>query len=364
MKDFTTLQVVWFVLISVLWIGYFVLEGFDFGVGMLLRRLGHGNENRRAILHTIGPVWDGNEVWLIVAGGATFAAFPEWYATLFSGFYLALFLILAALIVRGVAFEFWGKDDRPGWRSTWEWAVIVGSVVPALLWGVAWANIVDGVPIDQNMEFTGNLFDLLGPYALLGGVTTVLLFLAHGSVFLALRLRGPMVDGALAIARRVGAAAAVALALFLGWTLVRQGDRGGLVLASAVLGLLAVLAAAAVPFALARARAGWAFGGSSAAIALLFVALFADLFPNTMVSSTSQAFDMSLDASSSSPYTLKVMTVVAILLLPFVLLYQGWSYWVFRHRIGPEDFGEVRTPVDLLDRGDGVAKPAPGPSGS
>jgi len=347
--DYTTLEAVWFGLICVLWIGYFVLEGFDFGVGMLLRYLGRGNENRQAILHTIGPVWDANEVWLIVAGGATFAAFPEWYATLFSGFYLALFLILAALIVRGVAFEFWGKDDRAAWRSTWEWAVIFGSVVPALLWGVAWANIIDGTPIDGNREFTGTLLDLLTPYALLGGVVTLLLFLAHGAVFLTLRLRGPMVERAAGVALLAAPGAALALAAFLGWTLIRQGDRGGVEIASGVCAAGAVVSAALVVLALRR-RPGVAFGLSAGAITLLFVALFLDLFPNALVSSTDSAFDISLSEAASSPYTLKVMTVVAVLLLPFVLLYQGWSYWVFRHRVGPEDFGGGRNPLDLLSR--------------
>ena len=184
MDAYTFLQVVWFVLISILWLGYFLLEGFDFGVGMLFRAVTRNDEERRAVLHTIGPVWDGNEVWLLVAGGATFAAFPQWYATLFSGFYLALFLILVGLIVRNVSFEFWGKSDSPSWRRRWEWAMILGSALPALLWGVAWANIVHGVPIDVHHEYTGTLFDLLHPYALLGGLATLGLFLAHGAIFL------------------------------------------------------------------------------------------------------------------------------------------------------------------------------------
>ena len=163
MDEYTTLQVIWFLLIAILWIGYFVLEGFDFGVGMLMRVLGRTEGERRAVLHSIGPVWDGNEVWLLVAGGATFAAFPQWYATLFSGFYLALFLILVALIVRGVVFEFWGKGDSAHWQTRWEWALIVGSLLPALLWGVGWANIVGGVPIDADAEYTGTLFTLLKP---------------------------------------------------------------------------------------------------------------------------------------------------------------------------------------------------------
>jgi cytochrome d ubiquinol oxidase subunit II len=349
MRDYTTLQLVWFLLLSVLWIGYFVLEGFDFGVGMLLRALGHGNERRRAMLHTIGPVWDGNEVWLIVAGAGTFAAFPEWYATLFSGFYLALVLILAALIVRGVAFEFWGKDDSPRWRNAWEWAIVVGSAVPALLWGVAWANIVAGVPIGRDHEFTGNLLDLLGPYALLGGVVTLVLFLSHGAVFLTLRLRGDMVGRARAVARRAAPAAALLMLAFLVWTIADQSDRGGVDGLSVVCAIGALAAAASVPVALDR-WPGWAFGLSAASIALLFCTLFVDLFPHAMVSSTSPAFDITLNAAASTPYTLKVMTVVACVLLPIVLLYVGWSYWVFRHRVGPEDFEGVKTPLDLADK--------------
>lgn len=190
--DPTGLQTLWFVLIAVLWIGYFILEGYDFGVGMLLRRLSRDDVDKRMVLHSIGPFWDGNEVWLLVAGGATFAAFPEWYATLFSGFYLALFLILVALILRNVGFEFWGKEDGPRWRATWEWIIVGGSALPALLWGVGWANIVDGVPIGADGEYSGTLFDLLGPYALVGGLTTLAVFLLHGAIFLSLRTSGEL----------------------------------------------------------------------------------------------------------------------------------------------------------------------------
>jgi cytochrome bd ubiquinol oxidase subunit II len=200
MRDYTTLQVIWFLLISVLWLGYFVLEGFDFGVGMLMRVVGRTESERRAVLHSIGPLWDGNEVWLLVAGGATFAAFPQWYATLFSGFYLALFLILVALIVRNVAFEFWGKGDNERWRTRWEWAIMAGSFLPALLWGVGWANIVHGVPIDAHGEYTGTLFTLLKPYALLGGLATLTLFLTHGAIFLSLRTTAEVEQRARAVA--------------------------------------------------------------------------------------------------------------------------------------------------------------------
>lgn len=349
MRDYTALQVIWFVLISILWLGYFVLEGFDFGVGMLIRAVGRTDAEKRAVIHTIGPVWDGNEVWLLVAGGATFAAFPQWYATLFSGFYLALFLILVSLIVRNVSFEFWGKHDSPRWRRGWEWAMMIGSAAAALLWGVGWANIVHGVPIDGQMEYTGTLFDLLHPYALLGGVATLLIFLAHGSVFLALRTEGEMGERAKAIAGRVMTPAAVAGIAFLAWTVLDH--RGGIDVVSALLAIVAaaLLVAAVV---LVRGSAGQAFAATAGAIVFFFTSLFVDLFPHTMVSSTSSAFDMTLNASASSTYTLAVMTVVAGLLVPVVLLYQGWTYWVFRKRVSAEDFGNVRSPLDLLGERD------------
>jgi cytochrome d ubiquinol oxidase subunit II len=347
MDAYTALQVVWFVLISILWIGYFLLEGFDFGVGMLLRSVGRDRGERRAILHTIGPLWDGNEVWLLVAGGATFAAFPQWYATLFSGFYLALFLILVALIVRNVAFEFWGKGDSARWRTRWEWAMVGGSFLAALLWGVGWANIVHGVPIDAQHEYTGTLFDLLKPYALLGGLATLSIFLAHGAIFLSLKTTGELESRARAVAARVTPIAAVIGIGFLVWTVASHG--GGIDVAAAILAALAAVALVAAA-ALAGRSPARAFAATAGAIVFFFCSLFVDLFPHTMVSSTSSAYDMTLNQSASSHYTLVVMTVVAVILVPVVLLYQGWTYWVFRKRVSAEDFGEVSSPLDLLER--------------
>jgi cytochrome d ubiquinol oxidase subunit II len=354
MDEYTTLQVVWFVLIAILWIGYFVLEGFDFGVGMLLRVIGRTNAERRAVIHSIGPVWDGNEVWLIVAGGATFAAFPEWYATLFSGFYLALFLILIALIFRGVAFEFWGKHDTQAWRDRWEWAIVIGSGLAALLWGVGWANIVRGVPIDGRHEYVGNFADLLNAYALLGGLVTVSLFLAHGALFLTLRTRGVLEERARAAAARLSPAAALITIAFLAWTVLRDADRSDIEWLFIALAAITAVLLAAAPVALREGRTGRAFASSAVAIATLFATLFVDLFPHTMISSLSHRFDMTLAASSSSHYTLSVMTVVAALLVPIVLLYQGWSYWVFRQRLSAEDFAPARNPIDAV-RGDPAA---------
>jgi cytochrome d ubiquinol oxidase subunit II len=345
--DPTGLQTVWFLLICVLWIGYFVLEGYDFGVGMLLRRLGRDDVDRRMVLHSIGPYWDGNEVWLIVAGGATFAAFPEWYATLFSGFYLALFLILVALIVRNVGFEFWGKEDGARWRRTWEWIIVGGSAAPALLWGVGWANIVDGSPIGRDGEYSGTLLDLLGPFALAGGIATLVLFLAHGATFLSLRTSGDLSERAHAFAARAMPVAALVVAAFLAWSLLRQADRDAVEWPSAALAVvaagLAVVAAVAV-----RTRPLLAFGLTSAVIATMFASLFVDLFPAAMISSTDPAFSLGLADAASTPYTLKVMTVVAVTLVPVVLLYQGWTYWVFRARLSRRDYEELRSPLEAL----------------
>jgi cytochrome bd ubiquinol oxidase subunit II len=325
----TTLETIWFVLIAVLWTGYLVLEGFDFGVGMLLRTVARTTGERRMVLHSIGPLWDGNEVWLIVAGGATFAAFPGWYATLFSGAYLALFLVLLSLIVRNVALEFWGKHDGPRWRAAWEWAAIVGSALPALLWGVAWANIVRGIPIDSAGDPTGELWDLLHPYALLSGVATLLLFLGHGATFLCLKTSGSVADRARVVRRVVAPAAVVALAAWVTWTAFDDGKAATVVLAGGAVVLLVAAMVVRAP--------GWAFTATAGAIGLLVASWFVQLFPHVLISSTDPAYSLTLHAAASGDYTLKVMTGVAILFVPIVLLYQGWTYWVFRKRLTTDD---------------------------
>ncbi len=327
------LTTVWFSLIAVLWIGYFVLEGFDFGVGVLLPVLGRDDAEKRVLINTIGPVWDGNEVWLLVAGGATFAAFPEWYATLFSGFYLPLFLILVALIVRNVAFEFRGKQDDPRWRAWWDRGIFVGSLVPAILWGVAFANIVRGVPIDAEKEFVGNFFDLLNPYALLGGLVTLSLFVTHGATFLSLKTLGEVRDRARALAQRVGLVAAVLAVVFLGWTFaIRDGAEHRTWFA-----VLALVAAVALLAGLAAARAGregWAFLGTAVTIVTAVASLFVVLFPEVMPSSLDPAYSLTTTNAASTAYTLRIMTWVAVLFTPIVLAYQTWTYVVFRRRIG------------------------------
>jgi cytochrome d ubiquinol oxidase subunit II len=322
------LTTVWFVIIAFLWIGYFFLEGFDFGVGILLPVLGRHDTERRVLINTIGPVWDGNEVWLLVAGGATFAAFPEWYATLFSGFYLPLLVILLALIVRGVAFEFRGKKDDVRWRRRWDQAIFWGSLVPAVVWGVAFANIVRGVPLDENHEYAGSLLDLFNPYALLGGLVTLTLFVLHGAVFLALKTTGEVRERASRVASVVVAAAIAAGGLFLLLTQLQYGKPvTWLTVATAAAGLVGAAIATA------RGRDGWAFIGTGTAIVAAVVTLFLALFPNVMPS-TIAGNSLTTTNAAATPYTLTIMTVVAVIFTPLVLLYQGWTYWVFRKRIG------------------------------
>jgi cytochrome bd ubiquinol oxidase subunit II len=326
------LTTVWFGLIMILWSGYFLLEGFDFGVGVLLPVIGRTERERRVLINTIGPVWDGNEVWLLVAGGATFAAFPEWYATLFSGFYLPLLLILLALIVRGVAFEYRGKIDSPVWRKRWDACIFAGSLVPALLWGVAFGNILRGVRLDADHEYVGSFVDLLNPYALLGGATTLVLFTLHGAVFLALKTDGEIRLRAGRLAARLGLAAIALAGGFLIWTQWTRMDAAG-----ATLSLAAALALVGGVAAATRRREGWAFLGTAAAIVLTTVALFTTLFPDVLPSNGAAANSLTVHNASATPYTLKIMTWVAVFLTPVVLAYQAWTYWVFRRRLRTED---------------------------
>jgi cytochrome bd ubiquinol oxidase subunit II len=319
----------WFVLVAFLFAGYFFLEGFDFGVGMLLPVLGKDDTDRRVMINTIGPVWDLNETWLIVAGASMFAAFPYWYATLFSGFYLPLLLILVALIIRGVAFEYRGKINDPQWKRRWDLCIIVGSAVPALLWGVAFANILRGVPIDAEGNFTGTLLTLLNPYGLLGGIATVALFCTYGAIFVALKTLGPIRQRARALATRIGVAAIVLGAAFLLWTLLAHGDA-----ASWMCGTLTAVLLIAGLVANLREREGWAFGLTGAGVIALVATLFVALFPDVMPSSTNPAYSLTIDNASSTPTTLGLMSWIALATLPFVLAYQAWTYWVFRKRIG------------------------------
>ncbi|MFE7128117.1 cytochrome d ubiquinol oxidase subunit II [Streptomyces sp. NPDC057617] len=327
---------VWFVLIAVLWTGYFFLEGFDFGIGILTKLLARDRKERRVLINTIGPVWDGNEVWLLSAGGATFAAFPEWYATLFSGFYLPLLLILVCLIVRGVAFEYRAKRPEENWQRNWEHAIFWTSLLPAVLWGVAFGNIVRGVAIDAHKEYVGSFGDLLNPYALLGGLVTLTLFTFHGAVFAALKTVGDIRVRARKLAVGLGLLTALLALGFLLWTQADKGDGTSLVAL-----IVAVVALAGAVGTIAAGREGWSFALSGVTIVAVVAMLFLTLFPNVMPSSLDPAWSLTVTNASSTPYTLKIMTWCAGIATPVVLLYQGWTYWVFRKRIGTQHIADA-----------------------
>jgi cytochrome d ubiquinol oxidase subunit II len=325
------LPTVWFAAIAVLWTGYFVLEGFDFGVGMLLPVLGRGRErdaDRRVVINAIGPVWDGNEVWLITAIGAMFAAFPAWYAATLSGFYLPVLLVIVALIGRGVALEYRGKVDDPRWRARWDAAIVFGSAVPAFVWGLVFANIVRGVELGPDGVVRSGLLDLLHPYALVGGLATLTLFVLHGAVFLALKTDGPVRRRARTAARATAPVAAATLFAFLMWTRADHGSGTTAVLAAVA--VAALLTGAAL---VARRREGWAFAATAVAVAATVAALFGALFPAVLPSLLDPAFDLTVANAASRPYTLTILSGIGVVFLPLVILYQSWSYWVFRRRV-------------------------------
>lgn len=333
------LNFLWFLLIAVLYIGFFVLEGFDFGVGILLPFLGKTDQQRRVLINTIGPHWDGNEVWLITAGGATFAAFPVWYATLFSGFYLPLFLILLGLIVRGVAFEFRSKDDNPLWRSVWDWAIFAGSAIPALLLGVAFTNFIRGVPIDQNFMYVGGFWNLLNPYALIGGLVSLLGFTLHGAIFLSLKTTDEMCSAAQNVAKKLWIPTFAALAAFVVATYFFTDVLQHLGINPGPIPIGAPLAILAAGYFINQRRNGWAFIMTTLAIVFAGSTIFMILFPRVLVSSLDPAFSLTIYNAASSPYTLRIMAIVVLIFLPFVLAYEIWSYWIFRKRIAPDAQG-------------------------
>ncbi|GAA1078108.1 MULTISPECIES: cytochrome d ubiquinol oxidase subunit II [Kitasatospora] len=330
----------WFIVTAALWTGFFVLEGFDLGVGMLHTFVARDEAGRRAAINTIGPLWDGNEVWLIVAAAAMFAAFPAWYATMFSSFYPALILLLVGLIVRGVSFEFRGKVDSVRWIRTWDTLLTVGSLLVPLLIGIALGNLLHGVPIDQSQEFTGDFGDLFSAYSVFTGITLVLLCLLHGATFITLKTTGAVQEHALWLARRIAPITVLAVLVFQPWT---HSVAGGGVLPD-VLELVAMLAVLAAGWLLAGRHEGWAFVATTVVIATTVMSFFADLYPRLMVSSTNPAFDLTVHNSASGNYALKVMSIVAIVFFPLVLAYQGWTYHVFRLRVSAEQFDVPRSP--------------------
>jgi cytochrome d ubiquinol oxidase subunit II len=323
------LHTIWFIIISVLWVGFFILEGFDFGVGALHRFIGSSETGRRVVINTIGPWWDGNEVWLIVAGASMFAAFPGWYATMFSALYLALVLLLLALFARGVSFEWRAKLDSKRWRSTWSWALTIGSVLIPLLIGVALGDLLNGLPINSQHNFTGDFFDLLTGYGLMTGVTLLVLCLLQGTTFLTLRTTDEIRQRARAYGRVIGPVAILVNLAWVVWTLVVIGG-GTVPQPTQIFGLIAVIFATAL---VGTGVDGWAFFASSFGIAAAVGQIFIALYPNVMVSSTNSAYNLTVNNSSAGHYALFVMTLVAALSVPIVLAYQGWSFRVFRRRV-------------------------------
>lgn len=342
------LQEFWFVIMAVLFVGFFVLEGFDFGVGMLMSFFGRAatgdpDRHRRAALNTIGPVWDGNEVWLITAAGAMFAAFPDWYATVFSGLYLPLLLILVSMILRVVAIEWRGKIDDPGWRSWADIGIAAGSWLPAIIWGVVFAMLVHGLPVDADKQMRIGLGDVFNVYTLLGGAATAGLFLLHGAVFVALKTEGAVRDDALRFARRLSLPVVAVVSGFGLWTQLAHGQRWTwIVLGAAILGLLSAVARV-----WSGTGEGWAFVYTATVVAALVVLLFGSLYPNLIPSTLNPEWSLTIYNASSTPYTLKIMTWAALIFAPLVMAYQGWTYWVFRKRISAERIPE---PIGLSRR--------------
>ena len=329
------LNTLWFILIAVLYTGFFILEGFDFGVGMLLPFVGKNDEERRVMINTIGPHWDANEVWLLTAGGATFAAFPHWYATLFSGFYLALFLLLVGLIFRGVAFEFRSKDKNPQWRKMWDWAIFVGSFLGALLLGVAFGNLTRGLPINAEMVYTGGFWYLLNPYALVAGLFSVAVMLLHGSLFLSLKTTGELEERFKGLAKKLWiTAVALGALLFIFSFFVVEGFFSNPI--SAVVAFLALAALSVSYLFINKGNFGWAFGMTAGTIGLTVVTHFLSIFPNVMISTTNPDFSLTIYNASSTPYTLKVMSIVALIFVPIMLAYQAWTYWTFGKRVSAD----------------------------
>ncbi len=324
---------IWFVLIAVLFIGYFILEGFDFGVGILLPFVAKSDIERRMVINTIGPHWDGNEVWLITAGGAMFAAFPNWYATLFSGFYIALFLMLIALIIRGVAFEFRSKVESTKWRKIWDWSIFGGSIIPAFLWGVAFTNFIRGVPIGENFIYIGNFWDLINVYSIIGGLVTLTGFVVQGAIFLSMKLAKPFAERINELALKLWLPNILVLLLFVVETYFFTDIIDQLGVNPGVIPIGAVLSLFVVGWFIRIKENGWAFFMNCLAIIFSTSTIFLILYPRVLVSSIDPVYNLTIMNSASGEYTLKIMSIIALIFVPIVIAYQAWSYWIFRKRI-------------------------------
>ena len=327
----------WFIMIGVLWSSYFLVEGFDFGVGMLLPVLPRDERERGIMFTSIGPVWDGNEVWLVIAAAATFAAFPAWYATLFSGFYVALLLILVLLIVRAVSFEWREKRETARWRTAWLWANTLGSVGAPFLWGVALANLVEGVPLDSSHVFTGSVIDLFTVYTVAAGLAVVAMFALHGATYLTLRTSGDLGTGAAHTAQRLAVPAFLVGTGVAAWTvLVAHDNNDRAILPSAIPAGLTAIALMLALILTRTSRKGWAFAATGLGAIGFIATIFTALYPRVLVSDPTFANSLTISNAATGHYALQVITVAAVIFVPLILLFQGWTYYVFRKRLGGE----------------------------
>lgn len=328
-----SLNELWFVLIAVLFVGFFFLEGFDFGVGMETQILAKNDTERRVLINSIGPFWDANEVWLITGAGAMFAAFPEWYATLFSGFYIPFVFVLLALIARGVAFEFRGKRDSLLWKKSWDACIFIGSFLPPFLLAVVFASFIKGLPIDADKQIYAGFTDIVNVYTVVAGITVVLLCLVHGLMFTTLRTVGDLQVRARKMAQKLLIPLAALLLIFVIMTYNMTDifeQRGTLLMIIVALGVIAFVLSG---YFMKKQKDGYAFGMTGAVMALSVASIFVGLFPRVMISSIDQAFNLTITNAASGPYSLKIMTIVTLTILPFVLGYQIWSYFVFHKRV-------------------------------
>jgi cytochrome d ubiquinol oxidase subunit II len=330
----------WYLLVSVLFVGFIFLEGFDFGIGMVSRFLGRNDLERRAFINTIGPFWDANEVWLISAIGAMFAAFPNWYATLLSGSYVLFVLLLLSLIGRGVAFEFRGKVEKQAWKNAWDWVIFFGSLFPPLIFGILFSALMKGLPVERNMQMNAGFSDIVNLYTITGGVTLTMLCLWHGLIFATIRTMDDIRDRSRKVAMKLLPINALLLLIFSGMTFFETdlfSNHSRLILYTFFIGIFVYLLAG---FFLTRKKDGWAFAMSGLILILSISSIFAGLFPTVLVSSINESYSLTIHNAASGNYSLKIMSYAAIALLPFVLGYQIWSYYVFRKRVDHKEHME------------------------
>lgn len=331
------LSELWFLLVGVLFVGFIFLEGFDFGVGMGTKFLARNETEKRVLINTIGPFWDANEVWLLTAGGAMFAAFPHWYATLFSGYYIPFVVLLLALIARGVAFEFRGKAKSTAWVKTWDWAIFLGSLLPPFLLGVLFSSMIKGLPIDADMNMVAGFIDIVNIYTIVGGLAFVLLAFLHGLMFTTLKTEGDLRERANEMARKIYVATAVVVVLFVVLTGVYTdafATKGAILIPLYTVAIILYLALYPL---LRNKKEGLSFTTTGLILVLVTASFFIALFPNVLISSIDPAYNLTVYNAASGAYSLKVMTVVAATLVPIVLAYTAWSYYIFRKRVSHKE---------------------------